>query len=167
RAGGSRRQPRRASAGRDALRSPRGLMGTLRARVVTLWRSGACRCHRCHHAACTPRHADGHLRAVGVVRTPCPFAAPPAPVGSPGGAAISLGHTRGQTTESPGMDRDWVRRSACKGLDPTIFYPATDEEADEAKAVCAQCPVQEECLEHAIGHREHNGVWGGATERER
>lgn len=65
------------------------------------------------------------------------------------------------------MDRDWVNRSACKGLDPTIFYPATDEEADEAKAVCAECPVQEDCLEHAIGHREHNGVWGGATERER
>jgi len=65
------------------------------------------------------------------------------------------------------MDRDWVHRSACKGLDPIIFYPATDEEADEAKAVCAECPVQEQCLEHAIGHREHNGVWGGATERER
>jgi WhiB family transcriptional regulator, redox-sensing transcriptional regulator len=65
------------------------------------------------------------------------------------------------------MDRDWVARSACRGLDPTIFYPATDEEADEAKAVCAECPVQLDCLEHAIGHREHNGVWGGATERER
>ncbi len=65
------------------------------------------------------------------------------------------------------MDRDWVTRSACRGLDPTIFYPATDEEADEAKSVCAECPVQTECLEHAIGHREHNGVWGGATERER
>lgn len=65
------------------------------------------------------------------------------------------------------MERDWVIRSACKGLDPTIFYPATDEDADEAKAVCAQCPVSEACLEHAIAHREHNGVWGGATERER
>ena len=65
------------------------------------------------------------------------------------------------------MDRDWVHRSACKGLDPIIFYPATDDEADAAKAVCAECPVQEQCLEHAIGHREHNGVWGGATERER
>lgn len=65
------------------------------------------------------------------------------------------------------MDRDWVTESACKGLDPTIFYPATDEEAAEAKQVCGACPVRIECLEHAIGHREHNGVWGGATERER
>lgn len=65
------------------------------------------------------------------------------------------------------MRRSWVHDAACRGLDPTIFYPATDEEADEAKGICAVCPVQSECLEHAIGHREHNGVWGGATERER
>lgn len=68
--------------------------------------------------------------------------------------------------ESGAIDHDWVNRSACKGLDPTIFYPSTDEEADEAKAVCSECPVQEACLERTIGNREHNGVWGGATERE-
>ncbi|MCB1272745.1 MAG: WhiB family transcriptional regulator [Microthrixaceae bacterium] len=61
----------------------------------------------------------------------------------------------------------WAASAACKGLDSTIFYPATDEEADAAKEVCGVCPVQETCLEHAIEHREHNGVWGGATERER
>lgn len=65
------------------------------------------------------------------------------------------------------MDRGWLNESACRGLDPAIFYPLTDEEADDAKSVCSACPVQEACLEHAIGHREHNGVWGGATERER
>lgn len=65
------------------------------------------------------------------------------------------------------MDRDWVGRAACKGLDPAIFYPPTDEEAGEAKAVCELCPVREPCLEHALEHRERNGVWGGATERER
>ncbi len=61
----------------------------------------------------------------------------------------------------------WSTRAACKGLDPSIFYPPTDEEAEEAKAICAVCPVQVECLEHAISLREKNGVWGGATERER
>lgn len=65
------------------------------------------------------------------------------------------------------MDRNWVDAAACKGLDPTIFYPPTDEEADQAKAICAECPVQLACLEHAIELREKNGVWGGATERER
>ncbi len=65
------------------------------------------------------------------------------------------------------MDTVWASEAACRGLDPMIFYPATDEEAETAKEICAACPVQGECLEHAIGEREHNGVWGGATERER
>ena len=65
------------------------------------------------------------------------------------------------------MDRNWVDVAACKGLDPAIFYPPTDEDADQAKAICAECPVQQPCLEHAIELREKNGVWGGATERER
>ncbi len=65
------------------------------------------------------------------------------------------------------MDTDWASEAACRGLDPLIFYPATDEEAETAKEICAECPVRLQCLEHAIGQREHNGVWGGATERER
>ncbi len=33
--------------------------------------------------------------------------------------------------------------------------------------VCSTCPVRESCLEYALGYREKEGVWGGATERER
>ncbi len=62
---------------------------------------------------------------------------------------------------------NWRQRSACRGLDPEIFYPATDEEADEAKSICAICPVRQMCLEHALMAREREGVWGGLTERER
>ena len=65
------------------------------------------------------------------------------------------------------MERTWAGKAACRGLDPAIFYPQTDDDSDEAKAICAECPVREPCLEHAIEHREKNGVWGGATERER
>jgi WhiB family redox-sensing transcriptional regulator len=61
----------------------------------------------------------------------------------------------------------WRHRGACRGLDPEIFYPLTDEEVGEAKDVCSQCHVRVACLEFAIGHREKEGVWGGATERER
>ena len=61
----------------------------------------------------------------------------------------------------------WRLRAACRGVDPDIFYPVTDEEADDAKAICAGCPVQQACLEWALTHRESDGVWGGATERER
>lgn len=61
----------------------------------------------------------------------------------------------------------WRQKAACRGVDPDIFYPMTDEEAEDAKAICRQCPVQGLCLEWAISTREKEGIWGGATERER
>jgi len=61
----------------------------------------------------------------------------------------------------------WRKRAACRGIDPDVFYPALDEDADEAKTICRVCPVREACLEYALAHREREGVWGGATERER
>lgn len=61
----------------------------------------------------------------------------------------------------------WRQRAACRGVDPDIFYPVSDEEAEDAKAICRTCPVQELCLEWALAQREKEGVWGGATERER
>ena len=65
------------------------------------------------------------------------------------------------------MELLWRRNAACRGLDPEIFYPAIDEDVDDAKAVCGTCLVQETCLEFALQVREKEGVWGGATEKER
>jgi len=65
------------------------------------------------------------------------------------------------------MNTSWRDKAACHGLDPQTFYPETDEEAEEAKAVCGVCPVQALCLEYALVRREKEGVWGGCTERER
>ncbi len=65
------------------------------------------------------------------------------------------------------MELAWRRHSACRGLDADIFYPASDEEAAVAKMVCAECSVRETCLEFALLGREKEGVWGGATEKER
>ena len=65
------------------------------------------------------------------------------------------------------MNQAWRQRAACSGVDPDIFYPASDEEAIAAKAICAQCPVRQPCLEYALTNRERDGIWGGATERER
>ncbi|MCO5330144.1 MAG: WhiB family transcriptional regulator [Ilumatobacteraceae bacterium] len=61
----------------------------------------------------------------------------------------------------------WRQLGACRGLDPTVFYPDEDDEGMEAKEVCAQCSVRVACLEYALTSREKAGVWGGATERER
>ena len=65
------------------------------------------------------------------------------------------------------MNAAWRQRGACVGLDPDVFYPLSDEEAEEAKAICATCAVREPCLEFALATREAEGVWGGTTGRER
>lgn len=65
------------------------------------------------------------------------------------------------------MNLSWHHQAACRGLDPEIFYPVLEEEADVAKSVCEGCSVRQACLEHALGSRERDGVWGGATEKER
>lgn len=61
----------------------------------------------------------------------------------------------------------WRQRAACRGVDPDIFYPVSEEDAEEARAICRSCAVMESCLEWALANRERDGVWGGATERER
>ena len=61
----------------------------------------------------------------------------------------------------------WRDPAACRGLVPEVFYPVTEEEEATAKSICADCTVRQSCLEHAITHREKDGIWGGATERER
>jgi WhiB family redox-sensing transcriptional regulator len=67
------------------------------------------------------------------------------------------------------MINHWRQHARCLGADPELFYPApeSDDGSAEAKAICAVCPVREPCLEHAITHREKQGVWGGLDERER
>ena len=65
------------------------------------------------------------------------------------------------------MNLSWRQSAACRGVDPDVFYPVSDEDAAAAKSICAQCNVRQACLEYALVSRERDGVWGGATERER
>ena len=66
-------------------------------------------------------------------------------------------------------DREWMERAACRGSDPTIFFPEVggNDHADPAKAICAQCRVQPQCLEYALANRERYGIFGGYSEKER
>jgi len=48
----------------------------------------------------------------------------------------------------------------CAGEDPELFWPATDADAEAARAVCRTCPLAEACLAVARDRREW-GIWGG------
>ena len=62
---------------------------------------------------------------------------------------------------------DWKQAAACREADTATFFPASDDEAGPAKAICAECPVQQACLDFALTTRQDDGVWGGLTETER
>ncbi|MGO9875071.1 MAG: WhiB family transcriptional regulator [Acidimicrobiia bacterium] len=62
---------------------------------------------------------------------------------------------------------DFFDEAACKGVDTTVFFPVSETFAGQAKAICATCPVSEQCLEYAIQTRQPDGVWGGLTAVER
>lgn len=65
------------------------------------------------------------------------------------------------------VEEAWRARAACRGLDAAVFYPVDEDEVEEARAICALCPVQETCLEYALANGEKLGIWGGLTEKER
>ncbi len=69
---------------------------------------------------------------------------------------------------------EWQLEGACRDADPTLFFhpegergPARRKRDNAAKAVCATCPVLQQCREHALAVREPYGVWGGLGEDDR
>lgn len=63
----------------------------------------------------------------------------------------------------------WQEHAGCKGSDPDMFFPSQGDWVTErmAKAVCAQCIVQNECLEFALTEKIKGGIFGGTSERQR
>jgi len=64
---------------------------------------------------------------------------------------------------------DWRDQAACAGSGDDLFFPIGEDEsaAGPAKAVCALCPVKDECLQYARATNQTEGVWGGMTGSER
>ena len=57
--------------------------------------------------------------------------------------------------------------ASCSQVDPDLFFPEQGSAADAARAckICADCPVQRQCLEFAVKTGTRWGVWGGVTEQ--
>ncbi|MBO3128481.1 WhiB family transcriptional regulator [Dermatophilus congolensis] len=69
---------------------------------------------------------------------------------------------------------DWQLHAACRDADPAIFFHPEGERGSArrnrdhaAQKICASCPVQPQCREHALDVNEPYGVWGGLTETQR
>lgn len=77
------------------------------------------------------------------------------------------------TAHDPSIDTEWRAEALCATEAKTkLFFPvgvtgAAEIQIQEAKAVCAKCPVREACLNFAIATNQEYGIWGGASEEER
>jgi len=62
-----------------------------------------------------------------------------------------------------------MRDALCNEYPSRLFFPEAGAKFDQAKAICAQCLVPQECLAYAFSTPETlaPGVWGGTTPRER
>ncbi|GAA0680694.1 WhiB family transcriptional regulator [Kitasatospora atroaurantiaca] len=71
-------------------------------------------------------------------------------------------------------DNPWHTGAACRRDEAGLFFAPSKEPTaarlareEQAKQVCARCPVLLECREHALAQPEPYGVWGGLTAAER
>lgn len=60
----------------------------------------------------------------------------------------------------------WTDNAACQGKDIDLFYTSAlgitaTRMKDQAKQICAGCPVRQRCYDTAEANYEQNGVWGG------
>ena len=67
---------------------------------------------------------------------------------------------------------NWRDRAACLDCATDLFFPIGTtgpavKRINEAKAVCARCPVSATCLLWAVEAGVEDGIWGGLTEDER
>ena len=63
---------------------------------------------------------------------------------------------------------DWTDRAACKGQTEVFFVNRGDTTMmEKAKAICANCPVLEDCRNYVLYRPERYGIWAGMTEKER
>jgi WhiB family redox-sensing transcriptional regulator len=71
-----------------------------------------------------------------------------------------------------GSATNWRSAAACLLADPDLFFPISSAGPSErqiarAKAICAGCPVRQECLEFALSQGQAYGIWGGTTPEDR
>ena len=88
---------------------------------------------------------------------------------------LSFRRERGSRCHQYDSEEAWQVRAACRGPQSSVFFPPAQFERKEeklarehrAKAICAQCPVRQPCLQYALKIREPHGIWGGLNEVER
>lgn len=69
---------------------------------------------------------------------------------------------------------DWQLDGLCRGYESSVFFHPEGERGrartsreQNAKRVCNECPVLQQCRSHALEANEPYGVWGGMSAGDR
>lgn len=66
-----------------------------------------------------------------------------------------------RTVATISTDRVVATTLPCRAGDPDLWFAESPAQLEQAKALCASCPIRKGCLSAAIDRREPWGVWGG------
>lgn len=67
----------------------------------------------------------------------------------------------------------WQIKGTCRRDPELFFHPEGERDAPKrrrianAKAVCRECPVLDQCRAYTLANREEYGIWAGLSEDER
>ncbi len=76
-----------------------------------------------------------------------------------GGSGTPAGALAGRLTVAPAAGRDLP---CLRGdVDADMWFAESPSVLEEAKSLCAGCPIRAECLDGALSRGEPWGVWGG------
>lgn len=64
------------------------------------------------------------------------------------------------------LDLSWQSDAACVGHNPQLWFSTDRWDIRDAKAICADCPAKDPCLQFARDTAA-DGTWGGTTWHER
>ena len=69
---------------------------------------------------------------------------------------------------------EWQYEGSCRTMPSEMFFhpdgergPRRRNRENAAKAICASCPVIQQCRSHALAVQEPYGIWGGLSEDDR
>lgn len=64
--------------------------------------------------------------------------------------------------------QEWRVQALCAKLgDPDMFHSSNAMESRNARKVCIDCPVRQQCLDYALKTQQRFGTYGGTTPTER
>lgn len=78
-------------------------------------------------------------------------------------SASDLDSSRGPSCSLLPIDYRWQQDAACKSMHKSEFYVSRGRKViPEVVDACAACPVNDQCLEHALTYEDY-GYWAGTN----